>query len=76
MSDRRFADTIVLVHLFDADAPAKREWAREILATNGVEGRLVISTQVLLEWFVTVTRPSRSRRRRSSPLSTASRNCR
>jgi predicted nucleic acid-binding protein len=56
MSDRRFADTNVLVYLFDADAPAKRERAREILATDGVEGRLVISTQVLQELFVTVTR--------------------
>jgi predicted nucleic acid-binding protein len=53
---RRFADTNVLVYLFDADAPAKRERAREILATDGVEGRLVISTQVLQELFVTVTR--------------------
>jgi predicted nucleic acid-binding protein len=56
MSARRFADTNVLVYLFDADAPAKRERAREILATDGVEGRLVISTQVLQELFVTVTR--------------------
>lgn len=56
MSARRFADTNVLVYLFDADAPAKRERAREILASDGVEGRLVISTQVLQELFVTVTR--------------------
>lgn len=56
MSARRFADTNVLVYLFDADAAAKRERAREILATDGVEGRLVISTQVLQELFVTVTR--------------------
>lgn len=48
MSARRFADTNVLVYLFDADPPAKRERARQILATDSVEGRLVISTQVLL----------------------------
>ena len=56
MSARRFVDTNVLVYLFDADAPAKRERARELLATDGVEGRLVISTQVLQELFVTLTR--------------------
>lgn len=56
MSGRRFVDTNVLVYLFDADAPAKRERARELLASDGVEGRLVISTQVLQELFVTLTR--------------------
>lgn len=56
MTARRFVDTNVLVYLFDSDAPAKRERARELLATHGVEGRLVISTQVLQELFVTLTR--------------------
>jgi predicted nucleic acid-binding protein len=56
MSDRRFADTNVLVYLFDGDSPAKRERARQIMATEGVEGRLVISTQVLQEFYVAVTR--------------------
>lgn len=56
MSGRRFVDTNVLVYLFDADAPAKRERSRELLAADGVEGRLVISTQVLQELFVTLTR--------------------
>lgn len=56
MSGRRFVDTNVLVYLFDTDAPAKRKRSRELLAADGVEGRLVISTQVLQELFVTLTR--------------------
>ena len=56
MSGRRFVDTNVLVYLFDADAPAKQERAREILGSETVEGPLVLSTQVLQEFFVSVTR--------------------
>ena len=56
MSDRRFVDTNVLVYLFDGDAPGKRERAREILRSDGVDGRLVLGTQVLQELFVTLTR--------------------
>jgi predicted nucleic acid-binding protein len=47
-----FIDTNVLVYLFDADAPAKQAVARELL----VAGRFVLSTQVLSEFYVTVTR--------------------
>ena len=56
MSARRFIDTNVLVYLFDADAPAKQERAREILGSEVAEGPLVLSTQVLQEFFVSVTR--------------------
>jgi predicted nucleic acid-binding protein len=56
MSDRLFVDTNVVVYLFDTDAPAKRQRAREIFETRGREGQLVLSTQVLQEFFVSVTR--------------------
>ena len=56
MNDRLFVDTNVVVYLFDADAPDKQERAREIFEAEGGKGRLVLSTQVLQEFFVTVTR--------------------
>lgn len=56
MSDRLFVDTNVAVYLFDADAPEKQERARRIFESEGPAGRLVLSTQVLQEFFVTVTR--------------------
>jgi len=54
--DRAFVDTNVLVYLFDDDAPDKKARAREILASRGSAGQLVISTQVLQEFYVAVTR--------------------
>lgn len=64
-AEPRFIDTNVLVYLFDTDAPAKQAVARGLLAA----GRFVLSTQVLSEFYVTVTRklarpldPERARR--------------
>lgn len=51
-AELRFVDTNVLVYLFDADAPAKQAVARDLIAA----GRLVLSSQVLSEFYVTVTR--------------------
>ncbi len=56
MSDRLFIDTNVAVYLFDVDAPEKRERSRGIFGSDGPAGRLVLSTQVLQEFYVTVTR--------------------
>lgn len=56
MRDRLFVDTNVAVYMFDADAPDKQRRSREIFETEGLEGRLVLSTQVLQEFYVTVTR--------------------
>jgi predicted nucleic acid-binding protein len=56
MSDRLFVDTNVIVYLFDTDSPTKRQRAREIFEAEGPAGRLVLSTQVLQEFFVAVTR--------------------
>ena len=52
---RTFVDTNVLVYLFDASAPAKQEKAREILSAPDADATLVISTQVLQEFYVAVT---------------------
>ncbi len=56
MSTRRFMDTNVLVYRFDHDEPAKRDRARQLLDESGGAGRLVLSTQVLQEFYVSVTR--------------------
>ena len=56
MPSRTFFDTNVLVYLFDADAPEKQAGARESLETALERGTVVVSTQVLQEFFVTVTR--------------------
>jgi predicted nucleic acid-binding protein len=53
---RRFFDTNVLVYLFDASAPRKKERAQELLKQAVGEGLALLSTQVLQEFFVAVTR--------------------
>ncbi len=53
---RVFLDTNVLVYLFDADAPDKQEQARALLQAEVANGRAVLSTQVLQEFYVAVTR--------------------
>lgn len=55
MPDRTFLDTNVLVYLYDRDSPDKQKRAREILEQH-LGGSLILSTQVLQEFFVTVTR--------------------
>ena len=52
--DRRFVDTNVLVYLFDGDSPAKQEVARRTLKDR--PEYLVLSIQVLGEFYVSVTR--------------------
>lgn len=56
MSARTFLDTNVLVYCFDNDEPTKQSRAREIVDTVGRSGNLVLSTQVLQEFYVTVSR--------------------
>lgn len=53
---RTFFDTSVLVYLFDADAPTKQTQARRLVAREADAGRATLSTQVLQEFFATVTR--------------------
>jgi predicted nucleic acid-binding protein len=56
MIDRFFFDTNVLVYLFDSDNPGKKEIAASLLASLGLAGNAMISTQVLQEFYVAVTR--------------------
>ena len=56
MIDRTFVDTNVLIYLFDTDAPGKQARAREILEQDGSGSYLVVSTQVLQEFYVNATR--------------------
>ncbi len=54
--DRWFFDTNILVYLFDEKAHEKQQIARQLLKKATTEAQPVISTQVLQEFFVTVTR--------------------
>lgn len=56
MSGRAFVDTNVLVYVYDRQDPAKQQTARGLLGELGRSGDLVLSTQVLQEFYVTVTR--------------------
>ena len=51
-----FVDTNFLVYLFDRDSPHKRTIARNIFKNEGLSGNLILSTQVLQEFYVSVTR--------------------
>ena len=53
---RRFFDTNVLVYLFDASEPRKKTRAQEVLTQAVGEGVALLSTQVLQEFFLAVTR--------------------
>lgn len=55
MTDRAFVDTSVWVYAVDRDEPAKRTRARDVLEPT-MDVDLVVSTQVLGEFYVTVTR--------------------
>ncbi len=52
-AEPRFVDTNVLVYLFDSGAPDKQTRARDLLREE--QDRLVVSVQVLGEFYVTVT---------------------
>lgn len=53
---RVFFDTNILVYLYDADAVEKKERACELFEKEASAGRLILSTQVLQEFYVAVTR--------------------
>ena len=54
MSARAFVDTNLLVYLFDQGEPEKRQIASRTL--RDWEGRIVLSTQVLQEFYAVTTR--------------------
>lgn len=55
MSARSFLDTNVLVYTDDEDSPDKQAAALDLVARLRREGRGVVSTQVLQEYFVAAT---------------------
>ncbi len=56
MTGRIFLDTNVLVYADDLDAGAKKDVARTLLRGALADGRGVVSTQILQEFFVIATR--------------------
>ncbi len=56
MSDRAFFDTNVLVYAFDQHEPEKQAVARRLIGQFGCEGQLVLSTQVLQELYVVLSK--------------------
>ena len=55
-AERVFVDSGVLVYVYDPDAPAKQTCARDLVIDHLGSGTLALSTQVLLEFYWTVTR--------------------
>lgn len=53
---RTFFDTNILVYLFDADAEEKKEQASILFEKEASAGLALLSTQVLQEFYVVVTR--------------------
>ena len=60
MSDKVFFDTNVLVYAFDQAEPDKGAIARRLIHDFGAQGNLVLSTQVLQEFYVAVTKAGKS----------------
>jgi len=58
-----FFDTNLLVYLFDSSSPEKQGKAREVFSERAQRDEVLLSTQVLQEFYVTVTR------KLASPLS-------
>lgn len=59
-SDRSFVGSNVLIYAHDVDAGRKRETARDLLRDLWVDRTGVLSTQVLHEFYVNVTRRIRT----------------
>ncbi len=53
---RSFFDTNVLLYLFDNSVPEKKARAQEVFSEEVEAGRAILSTQVLQEFYVNVTR--------------------
>jgi len=53
---RSFFDTNIFVCLFDEDSPEKKAQAQHLLKKETENGRILLSTQVLQEFYVVVTR--------------------
>jgi predicted nucleic acid-binding protein len=53
---KSFLDSNVVVYLFDQDSPEKKAAVQRLLQTEAATGNILLSTQVLQEFYVTVTR--------------------
>lgn len=60
MSDKAFFDTNILVYAFDNNEPEKSVISKQLIHDFGGDGNLVLSTQVLQELYVTLTKVGRS----------------
>jgi len=56
MSDKTFVDTNILIYAHDVDAKSKHDLAKSALRELWGEQKGVLSTQVLQEFYVNVTR--------------------
>lgn len=56
MTGRCFADTNLLIYMVDRAEPEKGEAARRVWEAEAGSGNLVLSTQVLQEFYAVVTR--------------------
>lgn len=56
MSDKAFIDTNLIVYLFDSRFPAKQERAGELFQQLAAKQTPIVSTQVIQEAFVALTR--------------------
>ena len=56
MNAKAFIDTNVLIHVHDVDAAAKHDVAKQVLQQLWSERAGALSTQVLQEFYVNVTR--------------------
>ena len=56
MTGKRFVDSNILIYAHDADAAERQRRAAEVLAELWDSGLGVLSTQVLQEFYVNVTR--------------------
>lgn len=56
MSDKVFFDTNVLVYAFDNSEPEKSAISKKLIHDFGGNGNLVLSTQVLQEFYVILTK--------------------
>jgi len=54
--EKTFVDTNILVYAYDIDAGAKHQFAKDVLIDLWDGGLGVVSTQVLQEFYITVTR--------------------
>ena len=61
MSDRSFIDTNVLIYAYDLEAGSKHTIAANILRDLWLSGSGALSTQVLQEFYVNVTKKSQGR---------------